>query len=269
MQGGENATLNASSISQIQHIGDLSNKIALVTGASSGLGRAISQAFAAAGAYVVSADLTPNPPKTPILENTMKASGVDLNTPTVDLVNARFPSTTGNPRMMYVQTDVTSSASVEAAVAFAVQKYGRLDIMVNNAGISAEAASVTEGTSKTHELSEAAFDKDMAINVKGVWLGIKHAVGQMLKQEPHSSGDRGWIINLCSIMGLIALSGAGPYCASKGKVLPCKSSNKLIRSRCCATAHQSRCTRIRGRPHSHQLYQPWFRRDQLARANDG
>jgi len=217
MQGGENATLSAPAISQIQHIGDLSNKIAIVTGASSGLGRAISQAFAAAGAYIVSADLTPNPPKTPILENTMKSSGVDLNTPTVDLVNKRFPTNSGKPRMMYVKTDVTSSASVEAAVAFAVENYGRLDVMVNNAGISAESGTVGVEPRRTHQMDEAVFDKDIAINVKGVWLGIKHAAGQMLKQDPHSSGDRGWIINMCSIMGLIALNGAAPYCASKGR----------------------------------------------------
>lgn len=217
LQGGDNATLNSASVAEIQHIGDLTNKIALITGGSSGFGRAIAQAYAAAGAYIVSADLTPNPPKTPILDNTMKASGMDMATPTVDLVNARFPSKTQVPRMMFVQTDVTSSASVEAAVAFTVQNYGRLDIMVNNAGISAAVNSGGQ-SARTHEQAEAMWDKDMAVNGKGVWLGIKHAVAQMLKQEPHPSGDRGWIINMCSIMGLITIAGASTYCASKGNV---------------------------------------------------
>lgn len=203
------------------NIGDLTNKIALITGASSGLGRAISLAYAAAGAFVVNADLTPNPPPTPILAKTLEHTGVDLTTPTVDLLDKQFPSE-DVARAAYVQCDVTSSESMAAAVAFTVQTYGRLDIMVNNAGISAENQSKFAQDMKparTHEIEEAIFDKDMAINTKGVWLGMKHAVGQMLQQDPHASGDRGWIINLCSVMGLVALPGTGPYCASKGAVL--------------------------------------------------
>lgn len=219
MHSNGNATLNSSAIAEVQHIGDLTNKIALITGGSSGFGRAIAQAYAAAGAYIVSADLNPNPPKSPILENTLKGSGLDLATPTVDLVNTRFPSKTQVPRMMFVQTDVTNSASMEAAVAFTVQNYGRIDIMVNNAGIT-ERATTNSPPGRTHEQSEHTWDKVMAVNAKGVWLGTKFAVAQMLKQELHPSGDRGWIINICSIMGLIAIGTASTYCASKGKYTP-------------------------------------------------
>ncbi len=68
--------------------------------------------------------------------------------------------------------------------------------MVNNAGISSELASV-------HETSDDAWDKVLRVNARSVFLGCKHAIIQMLKQEPHSSGDRGWIINLGSICGLV------------------------------------------------------------------
>lgn len=212
------STVNDPRLAQVQQIGDLSNKIALITGASSGLGRAMSQAFAAAGAFIVNADLTPNPPKAPILEKTMEGTGRNYDIPTVDLVNKQFPSADGRPRMAFVACDVTKAASVEAAVAFAVQTYGRLDIMVNNAGVTAQNSNNPVGQPlRTHEMPEKLYDIGMDVNVRGVWLGIKYAAAQMLSQEPHSSGDRGWIINLCSIMGLVGLNGAAIYCATKGE----------------------------------------------------
>jgi NAD(P)-dependent dehydrogenase (short-subunit alcohol dehydrogenase family) len=72
--------------------------------------------------------------------------------------------------------------------------------MVNNAGISLEAGQPPQ---KIHETSEARWDTTMAVNVKSVFLGCKYATAQMLKQEAPPSGDRGWIINMSSIFGLI------------------------------------------------------------------
>jgi NAD(P)-dependent dehydrogenase (short-subunit alcohol dehydrogenase family) len=72
--------------------------------------------------------------------------------------------------------------------------------MVNNAGVGLEA----HRPALCHLTDEEVWDVTMNINVKSVFLGCKYATGQMLKQEPHPSGDRGWIINMSSIMGIIA-----------------------------------------------------------------
>jgi NAD(P)-dependent dehydrogenase (short-subunit alcohol dehydrogenase family) len=102
--------------------------------------------------------------------------------------------------------------------------------LVNNAGLSFEARS----PAVCHLTDESIWDKTMEVNAKSVFLGCKYATAQMLKQEPHSSGDRGWIINISSIMGLIATNNnreippflhklrlilnIASYCASKGAV---------------------------------------------------
>jgi NAD(P)-dependent dehydrogenase (short-subunit alcohol dehydrogenase family) len=71
---------------------------------------------------------------------------------------------------------------------------------VNNAGISLEA----RRPAACHLTDENVWDVTMRVNAKSVFLGCKYAIGQMLKQEPHPSGDRGWIINMSSIMGMVA-----------------------------------------------------------------
>jgi NAD(P)-dependent dehydrogenase (short-subunit alcohol dehydrogenase family) len=116
------------------------------------------------------------------------------------------------------------------AVAFTVQRYGPLEIMVNNAVISAMINLTSYqkgGFCRLHEIDGKVFDQDMAINARGVWLGVKYAAAQFLEQSPHPSGDRGWIVNICSVMGLVASHGTASYCASKGAVLKLTKATAL------------------------------------------
>ncbi|KAL0256099.1 hypothetical protein SLS55_008491 [Diplodia seriata] len=87
-------------------------------------------------------------------------------------------------------------------------------LMVNNAGVSFEAKT----PAVLHLTDDKVWDDTMRINARSVFLGCKYAIAQMLKQEPHESGDRGWIVNISSIMGLIAGPQNPSYCASKGAV---------------------------------------------------
>jgi NAD(P)-dependent dehydrogenase (short-subunit alcohol dehydrogenase family) len=102
----------------------------------------------------------------------------------------------GAKNAIYQPADVSSSASVQSLVEQAVSEYGRVDIMVNNAGIA------PKGGHSVWDESEESWDQVMNVNGKGVFLGCKFAAGQMLKQEPGPSGDRGWIVNISSILGL-------------------------------------------------------------------
>ncbi|CAI7649105.1 unnamed protein product [Penicillium bialowiezense] len=187
----------------------LQDKVAIVTGASSGLGRAIALRYALEGAKVVCADLTPT-----------ARSQEEAAITTHDLVIENG----GNA--IFVAADVGDAAQMENLVKVAVQTYERIDILVNNAGISIEARS----PAVLHLTDEATWDTTMRVNVKSVFLGCKYVLAQMLTQEPHPSGDRGWIINISSIMGMIGgpenqyigelglIRYLASYCASKGAV---------------------------------------------------
>jgi NAD(P)-dependent dehydrogenase (short-subunit alcohol dehydrogenase family) len=176
--------------------GRLANKTAIITGSSSGIGRAIALAFAAEGANLLCSDITPNF-RTEHATDTLTGTTVD---------EARALGV----RAEYLHCDTTSASDVEALVQAAVRTFGRLDIMVNNAGIAVEAGE--HGTRPIWDVDESAFNKTMDVNVKGVFLGIKYASAQMRTQEPWGeSGDRGWIINLSSVFGLGGGPGTGTY----------------------------------------------------------
>ena len=180
--------------------GRLATKVAIVTGSSSGIGRAISLAYAAEGALLVCADLQPSTLYTASATETLGAT------------HDRIVENGG--RAIFVQTDVTQPDQVERLVQAAVREYGRLDIMVNNAGIGiAEPLPVWD-------LPVERWDRMQAINAKGVFLGIKFAAKQMISQEAHaSSGDRGWIINAASVLGLAGERMSTEYCAAKAAVV--------------------------------------------------
>jgi len=96
--------------------------------------------------------------------------------------------------------------------------------MVNNAGIAPESA---RGTIPVNETEDSTFDLTMKVNTRSVFLGCKHAGRQMIKQDPHPCGDRGWIINTASTLGLVGLSGSIAYSASKGAVVQMTKSVAL------------------------------------------
>ncbi|RDL37039.1 uncharacterized protein BP5553_04472 [Venustampulla echinocandica] len=188
----------------------LSDRVACITGASSGIGRAIALAYAAEGAVVVCSDLQPE-------------AHADTNN--------EFPVATHDlivqqgGKAKFVKADVRYEEQVEALVAKTVEEFGRLDIMVNNAGIGTEVDhQMKAGDFRLHQTRTQDFDLVMNVNTRGVYLGCKYALAQFLKQEPlppNGRGERtgGWIINLASIGGHVALAGAPCYTTSKHAVV--------------------------------------------------
>jgi NAD(P)-dependent dehydrogenase (short-subunit alcohol dehydrogenase family) len=156
----------------------LNNRVALVTGGGGGIGKEICLKLAAEGARVMIADITQVPREggTSTLA-CLQDAGAD----------AAFES-----------VDVRQWADLDRAVSAAVARWGRLDIMVNNAATRAGGALL--------ETSEEDWDQVMAVNAKGVFLGCKRAVQQMLQQQPLADGDpevRGRIVNISSQHGMI------------------------------------------------------------------
>jgi len=159
--------------------GRVDGKVALVTGAGSGIGRATAQIFTREGAKVVVADIV-----------------IEGGEETVRLLKAAGGEAT------FVRVDVSQPVDVEAMVKKAVDTYGRLDCAFNNAGI--------EGVIQpTADYGEAHWDRVLAINLKGVWLCMKYEIQQMLKQ------GSGAIVNTASVAGLIGLPGFSAYVAAK------------------------------------------------------
>ncbi len=161
----------------------LQDKVALVTGGASGIGRATAIAFGAAGAKVVFSDIR-------------SVEGEE----TADLIRE-----TG-AECLFVKSDVSSEADVQALVQKTVATYGKLDCAFNNAGIDL-------AVKPLHEQLIEDFDKIMSINARGLFLCMKYEIQQMLTQ------GAGVIVNNSSTNGLVALPGISPYVASKHAVM--------------------------------------------------
>lgn len=175
----------------------LQDRVAVVTGSSSGNGRAIALALAAEGAAVVCSDI----------RREAREGGYepDIATATDDVIRA------AGGKAEYVEADAASYAAVDNLVNSAVSSFGRLDVMVNNAGIFTGLHTIVDET-------EDEYDATMAVNAKSVWLGCKFAIRQMLTQEP-VDGSRGRVVNIASIGGLVGLAAEPAYCAAKGAVV--------------------------------------------------
>ena len=160
----------------------LTDKVVIVTGGASGIGRHVVTTLVAAGA---------------------KAVIVDMNVTTGEMLDGAY----------CVQCNVTDSASVRAMAATVVQKYGRIDALVNNAGINMPRLLVdVQGDRPEYELNDDSFNKMFSVNVKGVFLCAQACARQMLKQ------GKGVIVNMSSESGKEGSQGQSAYSATKGAV---------------------------------------------------
>jgi NAD(P)-dependent dehydrogenase (short-subunit alcohol dehydrogenase family) len=162
---------------------ELKGKVALVTGGTSGIGREAAVLFAKTGAKVVVAGRRENE-----------------GNETIDLIRA------AGGDGLFVKSDVSRAGEVAALVQKTVEKFGRLDVAFNNAGIEGNWVPIVEQ-------SEEDWDRTIDINLKGVWLCLKYEIRQMLKQ------GGGVIVNMASVAGWIGSAGAATYCASKHGVI--------------------------------------------------
>ncbi|HTZ34756.1 MAG TPA: glucose 1-dehydrogenase [Stellaceae bacterium] len=176
--------------------GLLDGKSALITGAGGGIGRAAALAFAREGARVAVADYA-----------------ADTAAETAAMINA------AGGQAITLTGDVTRAKDVDAMLDDTVVAYGRLDCAFNNAGIAPY--QVDASGKKTADWSETAFDRMVAVNLKGVWLCMRAEIRQMLAQRAATKGGAtgGAIVNTGSIAGLIGLVTSSAYVAAKHGVL--------------------------------------------------
>jgi 3-oxoacyl-[acyl-carrier protein] reductase len=162
----------------------LTGQTAVVTGGAQGLGYAIADQFIAEGARVVLGDL-------------------DLET--TEATAKQLGGNSKAPVALAVQCDVTKGDEVDALVAAAIERFGGLDIMVNNAGITRDAT--------LRKMTEEQFDQVIAVHLKGTWNGTKAAAAVMRENK------RGAIVNMSSISGKVGLIGQTNYSAAKAGIV--------------------------------------------------
>lgn len=160
------------------------NPVVMITGAGGGIGSAAAQRFADAGASLVLLDLDRN--------------GLDVTLGKLE--------TTARARALAIALDITDEAALDEAMRVTLDRHGRLDVGVNNAGIEEEHRPLAEG-------DEALFDRLFRVNVKGTWLCMRHQLRQMKSQQGGS------IVNVASVAGLAAAPGQAIYAATKHAVV--------------------------------------------------
>ncbi|MBD3271852.1 MAG: glucose 1-dehydrogenase [Elusimicrobia bacterium] len=162
----------------------LDGKISLITGAGSGIGQAIAKRFAVEGARVVVVDIN-------------EAGGIK----TVDMIKK------AGGEAVFIKANITILEQAQSMVTETVQRFGKLDCAVNNAGVEAKLGDMIETT------QEQDFDRVIGINVKGTWLCMKFELIQMHKQ------GCGSIVNVASVLGTIGVPGFSSYVASKHAIV--------------------------------------------------
>jgi len=167
---------------------DLRGRVAMVTGAAKGMGEADSIKLAQAGAKVVLADID--------------VAGCQQTAEKIKRIRGDS---------LVVKCDTSSKAEVDRAVAEAIKKFGKIDVLVNNAGIFPFESFL--------QMSEESFMKVINVNLKGYFLMAQACAREMQKNQPNEKGQRGSIINIASIAAIIGFSGLVHYCGSKGGVI--------------------------------------------------
>lgn len=162
---------------------NMEGKVAIVTGASSGIGLHTARLFAEKGASVVLADLDETAGKEAV--QAIEGAGGSA---------------------LFVKTNVSESAQVKELVEKTIERFGRLDYAVNNAGIGGESV-------PTAEISEEGWDRVIGVNLTGVWLCMKHEIEAMLENEG------GAIVNVASILGKVGFANAAAYVSAKHGVV--------------------------------------------------
>lgn len=168
----------------------LAGRTAIVTGAASGIGRAIARRFAQEGAFVVVSDIREDP-----------IWDAEDSQPTAQRIIADGGSAE------FVRADVSQAGDIDHLVSTAVDRFGRVDILVNNAGLVS--------SSSVLETSEADWDRLMSVNLRGQFLACKRAIEQMITQDPIGE-VRGRIVNVASQHGLVGPPEYFAYAVSKG-----------------------------------------------------
>ncbi|MDQ0691238.1 SDR family NAD(P)-dependent oxidoreductase [Arthrobacter sp. W4I7] len=163
-------------------MGQFTDKVVIITGASTGIGRAAALAFAREGAKLILGDINDNTAAT--VEEAAQAGA----------------------EAIFVKTDVSDAASMQALVKTAVDTYGRLDVAFNNAGLLPRTADLAD-------MEPEDFDRTIAVDLRGVFLAMKYEIAQML------TNGGGSIINTASVAGIVADPGMSPYVAAKHGVV--------------------------------------------------